>query len=294
MTIITVFYRNLSVMVRLLQSFLSHFTASCMGMESPCVDQQCDPMQEMSSKVEFAVNMTCGSCEKAVRESLHGIEGIYSVDIDIAQLSVVVSTRQPSSIIQDALETTGMLAVLRGQGGTAHIGAAVAILREQGIIKGLVRFTQVEENRCVVDGSFTGLSPGTHGLHIHELGDLSDGWRSTGDCYNPHGGSHRRRLEPNRHVGDLGNIVADDTGASNIRFVDDLVKVWDIIGRSVVVHEYPDDGRSEGHGGGGGGVACGIVARSSGLFENKKMVCTCSGQTIWEERENARQMQTNP
>lgn len=30
-------------------------------------------------------------------------------------------------------------------------------------------------------------------------------------------------------------------------------------------------------------VMCGIVARSAGLFQNKKKVCTCDGITIWDE-----------
>lgn len=32
-------------------------------------------------------------------------------------------------------------------------------------------------------------------------------------------------------------------------------------------------------------VACGIIARSAGLFENPKKVCTCSGVTLWEEKQ---------
>jgi len=289
------------VMVHLLRSFLQHFSASCMGMEIPCQNnnQLCndnlqrttatkcnDNIQQTTATVEFAVNMTCGSCERAVRDSLQHLDGIHSIEIDVPQQSVVIRTTQPTTIIQEALERTGMLAVLRGQGGTGHMGAAVSILRDSGVIKGLVRFTQVAKDRCVVDGSFTGLTPGKHGLHIHELGDLSDGWRSTGECFNPHGGQQGE----SRLAGDLENITVDEDGASSVRYVDDLVKVWDIIGRSVVVHEREDDGSgSEVCGGAGAGVACGIVARSSGLFENKKMVCTCSGQTIWEERENVRQ-----
>ncbi len=32
-------------------------------------------------------------------------------------------------------------------------------------------------------------------------------------------------------------------------------------------------------------VACGIVARSAGLFENAKRLCECDGITIWDERD---------
>ena len=30
-------------------------------------------------------------------------------------------------------------------------------------------------------------------------------------------------------------------------------------------------------------LTCGIIARSAGLFQNSKKVCTCDGVTIWEE-----------
>jgi len=35
-------------------------------------------------------------------------------------------------------------------------------------------------------------------------------------------------------------------------------------------------------------VACGIIARASGLFENTKRICACSGATLWEERDIAK------
>lgn len=32
----------------------------------------------------------------------------------------------------------------------------------------------------------------------------------------------------------------------------------------------------------------GVVARSAGVWENEKVVCGCSGKTVWEEREEMR------
>ena len=62
----------------------------------------------------------------------------------------------------------------------------------------------------VIDGMVDGLSPGLHGLHIHELGDLSAGCASTGGHYNPTGAMHGGPADAVRHVGDLGNILADE------------------------------------------------------------------------------------
>lgn len=32
-------------------------------------------------------------------------------------------------------------------------------------------------------------------------------------------------------------------------------------------------------------LACGIIARSAGLFQNPKQICACDGITLWEERD---------
>jgi copper chaperone for superoxide dismutase len=33
----------------------------------------------------------------------------------------------------------------------------------------------VDREKCIIDGTIDGLREGFHGLHIHELGDISDG-----------------------------------------------------------------------------------------------------------------------
>jgi copper chaperone for superoxide dismutase len=64
--------------------------------------------------------------------------------------------------------------------GGGNLGVAVAMLGDAsgcgfGIVKGVVRFLQTDDNTCVVDGTLDGLSPGLHGLHVHECGDISQG-----------------------------------------------------------------------------------------------------------------------
>ncbi|XP_011312132.1 superoxide dismutase 1 copper chaperone isoform X2 [Fopius arisanus] len=36
-------------------------------------------------------------------------------------------------------------------------------------------------------------------------------------------------------------------------------------------------------------LACGIIARSSGVFENTKRICACDGTTLWDERDESKQ-----
>ena len=47
-----------------------------------------------------------------------------------------------------------------------------------------------------------------------------------------------------RHVGDLGNVVAGDDGVAKFDFTDKLIKLngpMSIVGRAMVVHADPDD-----------------------------------------------------
>ena len=48
----------------------------------------------------------------------------------------------------------------------------------------------------------------------------------------------------NRHVGDLGNIYANEDGVAMYTFYDNVIKLrgkYSIVGRSLIIHENPDD-----------------------------------------------------
>eukprot|EP00111_Clytia_hemisphaerica_P014577 TCONS_00042928-protein len=96
-------------------------------------------------QIEFNVNMTCGNCENSIRDSLSKLQGITSVTINIQQQQVIVTTTYPSEVVQKAIESTGMLAIVKGQGLdiSNHMGAAISILKRNQRTLGLVRFTQV-------------------------------------------------------------------------------------------------------------------------------------------------------
>lgn len=75
-------------------------------------------------------------------------------------------------------------------------------------------------------------------------------------------------MDIERHVGDLGNIIANHEGIASINLIDkviDLEGPHNIIGRAVVVHEKEDDLGKGGHpdslttGNAGGRVACGVI-----------------------------------
>lgn len=75
-------------------------------------------------------------------------------------------------------------------------------------------------------------------------------------------------------LGDLGTIEASETGEAHFIGAKQMIRVADLIGRSVVVYETEDKSDS--------GIAAAVIARSAGVGENYKRICTCDGVTIWE------------
>jgi superoxide dismutase, Cu-Zn family len=139
--------------------------------------------------------------------------------------------------------------------------AAVAVLKPTGEYKahGKVHF-QKQEGSVHLSGQIEGLTPGLHGFHIHEFGDLSaaDG-SSAGGHYNPGGHKHGGPDKPNRHAGDLGNVKADEKGVARIDIKVEGIDIADIIGRSLVVHADADDLKSQPAGNAGPRAALGVI-----------------------------------
>ncbi|XP_063402050.1 superoxide dismutase [Cu-Zn]-like [Mytilus trossulus] len=137
-------------------------------------------------------------------------------------------------------------------------------------IKGTVFFTQENSNSPVrVTGAFIGLRASVQqGFTIYEFGDITNGCLSAGEHYNPFGKTHGAPADEERHVGDLGNILASVSGKATINFTDTMISLTgpqSIIGRTVVVHGDRDDlglgedETSKTTGNAGSLEACGII-----------------------------------
>lgn len=127
---------------------------------------------------------------------------------------------------------------------------------------GTVVFTKVEGG-VKVEATLDGLAPGDHGFHIHQYGDCSspDG-KSAGGHFNPEGVEHAGPEASVRHVGDLGNITADENGHATLERVDAHLTFsgpHSIVGRGVIVHQKADDLTSQPTGAAGARVACGVI-----------------------------------
>lgn len=134
-------------------------------------------------------------------------------------------------------------------------------------VRGKVSFMRVENGIRVI-ADVTGLPPGPHGFHVHEKGDCSapDG-SSAGAHFNPYGTMHGDLHADQRHVGDFGNLVADNSGNAHVDFVDVRIAfdgLASILGKAVIVHANPDDLVSQPAGNAGPRVACGVIEPTPG------------------------------
>ncbi|XP_023234313.1 superoxide dismutase [Cu-Zn]-like isoform X2 [Centruroides sculpturatus] len=120
----------------------------------------------------------------------------------------------------------------------------------------------------IITGEIHGLEKGEHGMHVHEFGDLTHGCESAGEHYNPFHKNHGGQFDDDRHLGDLGNIVAGAHGVAKVYKVDQVMSLFgehSVLGRTMVVHANPDDlgqggdEESKKSGNSGDRVACGII-----------------------------------
>lgn len=129
-------------------------------------------------------------------------------------------------------------------------------------VSGRVVFVQEQEGVRIV-ANFNGLKPGIHGFHIHEKGDCSaPDATSAGGHFNPTSEPHAAPDAEKRHLGDLGNITADQEGHAVYERLDNKLSLEgpnSILGKSVIVHEKEDDYQTQPTGNAGGRIGCGVI-----------------------------------
>jgi Cu-Zn family superoxide dismutase len=144
------------------------------------------------------------------------------------------------------------------------IEEAVAVLHptKGNNVTGVVYFEKMA-NGIKITANVEGLSIGKHGFHIHTYGDCrADDATSAGGHFNPHDKKHGAPTDKERHVGDLGNIIAPKEGTATYERLDEVISFSgpnNIIGRAVIIHSGEDDLTSQPTGAAGSRVACGVI-----------------------------------
>jgi copper chaperone for superoxide dismutase len=159
-------------------------------------------------------------------------------------------------------------------------GAAVCILEthDQTVsdkVRGLVRMVQVSPSLTLFDLTIRGLQEGKYWASIREAGDISNGAISTGGLW--------KGEDAAKPKGVLGAVTVGKNGMGSV-FLDKPIKIWEMIGRGLVVsRQHEGDQKFEKN---DENTLVGVIARSAGVWDNDKTVCSCSGKTLWQERKD--------
>lgn len=112
------------------------------------------------------------------------------------------------------------------------------------------------------------LPPGSHGIHVHEVGVCeAPDFESAGAHFNPDHKQHGIENENGPHAGDLPNLEVDADGSAQLTFQTHALtlkpsepnSLFDENGSSIVIHELPDDYKTDPAGNSGARIACGII-----------------------------------
>ncbi len=149
--------------------------------------------------------------------------------------------------------------------------ARATILGAEGVEIGWARFEQGPTGVLIrMEIGAGGLTPGWHGLHLHEIGDCSDvgAFQLSGGHHGKEAGAHGL-MNPDMgpEPGDLPNLWAAADGSAGYEaftMLTELVPALGGDGLSIIVHANEDDHRSQPIGGAGPRVACGVVMREAG------------------------------
>lgn len=134
---------------------------------------------------------------------------------------------------------------------------------------------EVGPNLTLIDLTIKGLTPGTYHATIREKGDISQGALSTGGVWE----ALKTAAGFKKARGSFGEIKVGKDGRGNA-FLDKPFSIWEVIGRSMVVCKQAEGPFAQDD----ADTLVGVIARSAGVWDNDKTVCSCSGKTVWEER----------
>ena len=119
----------------------------------------------------------------------------------------------------------------------------------------------------LLTAKFKGLPAGTHAIHIHAVGKCEPPFKSAGGHFNPEKTKHGLMAEEGLHSGDMPNIHVAENGTSTVEIWNPMVNLFpeeegslrDSDGSAIVIHQRPDDYKTDPAGAAGARIACGVI-----------------------------------
>jgi Cu-Zn family superoxide dismutase len=149
--------------------------------------------------------------------------------------------------------------------------ATATLKNAQGEEVGTATLAPTQRGTAVtINGTFSKLPPGTHAIHVHNVGTCTaPDFASAGPHFNPGGKQHGTANPNGHHAGDLPNFEVDAKGVGDVSFaVPDMTlgdgpgSLFHAGGTALVIHAAADDNKTDPSGNAGARIACGVIEKA--------------------------------
>ncbi|WP_281887359.1 superoxide dismutase family protein [Paenibacillus sp. YYML68] len=133
--------------------------------------------------------------------------------------SRIASSEQHGHEAEQLAEKKALVAGATDAAADTSRSVQVKLINQQGAEAGHAVLTETVEG-VQLQLKVSGLTPGAHGIHIHENGVCEPPqFKSAGGHFNPDGHEHGLENQQGHHAGDLPNLIADARGEATMELV---------------------------------------------------------------------------
>lgn len=144
---------------------------------------------------------------------------------------------------------------------TIDVPIAAVATKGPGASVGSVQLTDTQYGLLITPNLHGLKACSIHGFHVHVNPSCDDNGMAAGGHLDPNQtNKHLGPYNPNGHLGDLPALTIDSNGNATLPVLAPRLKVSDVVGHSLMVHEGGDNySDTPPLGGGGARMYCGVI-----------------------------------